>query len=476
MEVTIELKEHLNKTTPDEALIGVMNIFNSIKATKKRKEKERIIEENKDNDLFLTMLEFTYNAFITTGLSKKKISASVTPLNVGDVSLYDAIDYIIKNNTGTKNNIAWVQGYIRSRNECLHSFLSEFFTKSIKVGINASTVNKIVPNLVPDFGLVLGEKYDDFKTHVEGNMFIITFKLDGMRLVTIKKGNEIKFRSKEGHLLEGFIELEEEAKKLTKDGVYDSEMVADGVFYCAREMYQATMRRAKVKGIKTGLRMYCFDYIENEEEFFSGICTTPCLQRKSQLEDIIKESNVNLIKYLKPLYIGKDTSVIKKLLTIVVKSKQEGLMINIADAPYECKRTKNLLKVKKFLTSDLRVIGYEQTDKEFQAPDFIDPLETRLDIEEVEIKNKRIAYIRDKIEKKELIGALIVDYKGYKVNVGSGLTVENRVDLWDKRDEIIDEIVEVQYLKESKNRNGEISLSCPTFSRMRPDKSEPSLH
>lgn len=476
MEIVAELKKDFDKVTSAQELIDVMNIFDGIKSTNKRTEKEKFIEDNKSNNLFVTMLEFTYNQFITTGLSKKKITKNVAPISMSDTNIYEAIEYIVKNNTGTNKDIAWIKGYIELQDECLHTFLSEFFTKSIKIGINASTVNKVIPGLIPQFGLILGEKYDDFKVHVEGKRFIITFKLDGMRLITIKKGDIIKFRSKEGHPIEGLIELEEEAKKLKKDGVYDSELVADGIFYCAREMYQETMKRARIKGIKTGLRMYCFDYIENEEDFFNGVCNTPCEERKQQLCDIIKDSDVNLIKYLKPLYIGKDTSVIRKLLTIVVKSKQEGLMINIADAPYECKRSKNLLKVKKFLTADLRIVGYEQTDKNFVKPDFINPDEVRLDVEEVEERNKRIAYIRQQIDKKELIGALVVDYKGHKVNVGSGLTVWDRVRLWDKRDELIGTIVEVQYLKESKNRNGGISLSCPTFSRMRPDKSKPSLH
>ena len=67
-------------------------------------------------------------------------------------------------------------------------------------------------------------------------------------------------------------------------------------------------------------------------------------------------------------------------------------MLNINNAPYECKRTKNLLKLKKMQTCDLEIIGFEEGDGRLKGT----------------------------------LGKVIVDYKGNEVGVGSGYSDADR--------------------------------------------------
>ena len=61
-------------------------------------------------------------------------------------------------------------------------------------------------------------------------------------------------------------------------------------------------------------------------------------------------------------YEGYDHSEIWKWLDYAERHDWEGVILNL-DTPYECKRTKNLIKVKKFYTYDLKVIGVEERNR-----------------------------------------------------------------------------------------------------------------
>ena len=118
-------------------------------------------------------------------------------------------------------------------------------------------------------------------------------------------------------------------------------------------------------------------------------------------------------------------------------------MVNLADAPYECKRTKNILKVKKMQSADLKIIGFEEGDGRL----------------------------------KDTLGKVVVSYKGNKVGVGSGFRDDERSYIWTNQDKLMGKIIEVQYFEESKNsKTNEYSLRFPVFKTIRHDKTEPSYY
>ena len=65
----------------------------------------------------------------------------------------------------------------------------------------------------------------------------------------------------------------------------------------------------------------------------------------------------------------------------------------------------------------------------------------------------------------DMLGALIVDYKGNKLGVGSGFTDSQRMILWNNKEVYIGMQVEIETFGESKNALGEVSLNCPIFKR-----------
>ena len=69
---------------------------------------------------------------------------------------------------------------------------------------------------------------------------------------------------------------------------------------------------------------------------------------------------------------------------------------------------------------------------------------------------------------KGTLGALVVEFKGNTVNVGSGYSDRQRTEIWNNREDIIGRIIEVKYKEITKDKNtGLESLQFPVFVQIR---------
>lgn len=175
-------------------------------------------------------------------------------------------------------------------------------------------------------------------------------------------------------------------------------------------------------------------------EFDIGKSKDTYRNRKQKLL-ALKAFTTDNLEIVTMFYEGTDQSQIWKWLDYAETYDMEGLMLSL-DSPYECKRTKTLLKVKKFYSCDIRCIG----------------------VEEGSGRNKGT------------LGALICDYKGNKVNVGSGFTDADRKQFWMNTKNVVGHIISVKYKEEIKNKDGGISIQFPVFECVRFDKNEASYN
>ena len=113
----------------------------------------------------------------------------------------------------------------------------------------------------------------------------------------------------------------------------------------------------------------------------------------------------------------------------------EGVMLR-KNSPYEGKRTKNLLKCKKFFDAE-----YEVLDIEF-------------DSHRVIREGKEIVI--------PMLANVWIEHKGYRVAVGSGWNQEQRIRYQANPEHLLGKTITVQYFEETKNQEGGISLRFPT--------------
>lgn len=440
-----------------ETLKTFQVFVDEITSSNSRLFKESVLTKYKDDEAVKYYLNFIYNPYIITGLSEKKLERlHLTEYvdYIGDTfkSAREALEYVQTHNTGRFEDITELRRfYLKCFNFDSEQFektgyatdTSSIFEKLLKkdftLGITSTTINKVIPGLIPEFNVMLANKYFDNPTIVEGHEFALTTKIDGGRIIAIKENGEVSFFTRAGQRYEGLIDLEEDLRKIPFDNfVFDGELtLLDKGTLTSKDQYKETMKISRKDGIKHGLKMLVFDYLP-VESFRKQSCGLSYKERRQILDSIFSHSSMTFFVELPILYQGKDTSKIAEWLNYNIAHGEEGIMINMVNARYEYKRSNVLLKVKKMNDLDLEVIGFEEGTNRHAGR----------------------------------LGALLVNYKGYTVKVGSGFSDELRDEIWRNKDEYLGTIVEVSYFEETSNQDGGISLRFPVFKDFRPDKIE----
>ena len=403
----------------------VIEILKLIQNTSSLNEKQRILRENKDNELLKKCLVFLLDGNTVTGISTKKIDkmtiskaanyATFEPKNFSEV-----IDYLKTHNTGTDVDVATVRKFIcnNSKSEAECQFYEEMVTKKFRLGADSKLINKAIPGLIEEFNVQLGTSIE--KVKLKGNELIyISRKLNGLRCAYI--GTECRTRqTKKINCVDHII------KDLQAMG-YDNMFVDGELLYKNKEGLSDSEAFQKGTGIansksgdKSQLKFVVFDMFPLKE-FWSGKSKEPYSIRSKDLDELeekLKFHPTDNIEVVPRVYHGYDHSKIWEWLQYAEDNDWEGCCINL-DKPYECKRTKSLIKVKQFYDATLRVIGYEEGSG----------------------KNKGA------------LGSLIVKYKDGKSGVGYGYSDQMRKDLWEKRDELIGKLIDIKYKEETKDKN-----------------------
>lgn len=417
---------------------------NEILADNSRLAKIAVLEKYKDDEDIKYLLNFVYNPYIITGISDKKLNKELP--QVFDLwsdntfeSDKEVFEYIKVHNTGRDEDIRIVQNYeldmLRPLGWQLEVLYEKIITKNLQLGIDSKTINKVIPGLIPEFNVQLSNKYFDKPELVEGKEFVLTTKIDGSRIIAMKDNGQVSFWTRQGQPYEGLVDLENELKSIQEDNfVFDGEIVA--METSKEDTYKNTMKLSRTKDTaKHGLKMLVFDYMPIAN-FKMQCCPMTYSARRSTLSAIFDLNKFNFFTLLPMLYKGTDTSKIIEFLNDQTNKGEEGIMINICDAPYDFKRSNNLLKVKKFLDTEVKIIGYEEGANKLAGT----------------------------------LGAFICEYKNNTVKVGSGLSDEDRAYFWANKDKYLNKYITVKYFEESyDSRTNLPSLRFPIYMRVRED-------
>lgn len=427
----------------------IIRILNKVRATNSTKEKEAILREHMDNALLRKILEYTYNPFKRYKITEKMIEE--TPMYMGNPDKFQNIFYLLET-LGTSN----INNSLRvDVNTFLYKFKDEerelyigMLTKDLRLGCNVSTINKVWKDLIPKFNVMLAEKYHDNIERVKGKDFTITVKEDGNRIAIVKDGGVVRCFTRQGQEYEGLDDIVKAVESSEYDNcVIDGElMILNHKDIPSDQRYKSTSKIVRKDGVKTGVKVVAFDILPIQD-FKKGKVDVKYRMRRKTLESMLKDLNSPYLEPVEILYQGNDITMIDKLLEEVTNKGEEGLMININDAPYECKRTKHLLKVKKFQTADLLVTHIFEGDGNFKG----------------------------------MLGAIEVEFehKGniHRCNCGTGFSQEERIKYFNNPELLVGKIVEIKYFEISSNDNGGYGLRFPVWlGRIREDKTEISMN
>lgn len=467
-----------SESSNNESIDNELEIILSIMEKSGTLEKIDTIRQNEQNERLKEILFYTFNPLLVFGISSKKIEKEVNLTPTFEAKdIVQILKYLKENNTGTDQVICNVQHFLKNQNKKYKNVLIDIITKSLTLGINAKSINKVWSNFIPDYEVQQGERLENNidKLIESGRHIIVTQKYDGQRCSARVENHKVLMYSRNGKIYEGMHQLENELAKL-EDGMYDGELLINvkdnrddnnvpqfikecncefnedllNKIYAPKESKELFKDTASLVNSdldeKCNVNIWLYDMTPLENFDNMKDWDVPVEVRKKELKDRISKvaDQCPHLKETKYLYDGEfNNSIIQDLLKQVIELHQEGMMINVYGSPYEFNRSKNMLKVKQMYPIDLRVV----------------------DVLEGSGINKG------------KVGALLVNYKGSPLKVGSGLTKELREKFWKDKNSIIGKIITIKYFEETTNKkDNSKSLRFPIFLEVREDKDEESYN
>lgn len=429
-----------------KSLFHFRDFVKEISANNSRKFKQEVLKKYKDDRVIQEYLKIAFDPYTVYGISTKKLNKTVGASRIDYInSIFELFDYLDAHNTGTDQDISICQEILNNvavYDREAADLLEKLICKDLSIGCDAKTINSVIPSLIPTFDVQLAQKYFDKPEKLEGKYFALTTKIDGGRIIAIRETDGVSFFTRAGQRYEGLVDLEREMLETFPEGtVLDGEItILENKGIPSKEAYKRAMKITRADSEKHGVKMLVFDamYID---EWKNQKCEHDYIERRALLNSLFKYTPAQrtYFELLPELYRGTDTSKVLEYLDEAIANQEEGVMINICDAPYEFGRTWSLMKVKKMSTVDLEVVGYEEGSGRLSGT----------------------------------LGAILVRYKdGNIVKVGSGFSDELRALIWLEPSDFVGKIAEISYFEETTNASGGVSLRFPIFKDLRPDKTE----
>lgn len=408
-----------------------------LNATNSKNEKMEILREYPD---LKKVLKYTYDPYRKYGVTSTQLKKKSDIVYTWDGydNLFDILDDLADRKLTGHIAIGTLNAFIRDTEFCNGDnwtyLIYRILDKNLKTRTDAKLINKVWLNLIPQFDVALAQKFEDHAHKINWNdeRWLGSRKLDGVRVLARKENGKVKFFSRQGNEFTTLDVLRNELEAIETDNfVLDGEMCV--MDENGNEDYKAIVSQIKRKDYTIEDPIFIvFDSLTLHEfdEGYSDKST------RSRMLRIDRFAMCEHISKLEMENITSEEQAVQKL-DDAVKNGWEGYMIRRANAPYEGKRTRALLKMKKmhddeYVVRDIEVGPFRMIDRETGLEKTIETLTN-----------------------------VIIEHKGNIVSVGSGFSLEERSRYYENPKLIIGKEITVQYFEKSKDKQGIESLRFP---------------
>jgi DNA ligase-1 len=426
----------------------IYKFYQEMKSTTKRNEKIAILERWKDCSEVVDLLQIIYDPMITFGVTSESIynytGTPVTRCGLGLLCLFtDLSSRKLSGNEALSACRDLCNRALLSYGDELYPLLEAIFDKDLKLGIDTKTVNKVIPGLIDTFDVALAfdiQKSPTYLKRVESEQYLITRKLDGVRCLAVVKNNDIKFYSRLGHEYTSLSVLRNAMQTiLPKDweGVLDGELCV--IDDDDNENFKLAVSEVKRKTEQMQRPHYkVFDCL-TLDEFYGRKESANYSVRLETAKKLLERQETPFLSVLSA--VKYSASNFMRAQSIVAQKGYEGLILR-SDTPYRSGRTSDLLKVKKFMDAEYQIEDFKGTTKLMKG-------------------------LSGTMEPVECLGSVVIRHKGNPVDVGSGFSDAQRVEIWSNQEKYLGKTITVKYFEESADAFGNPSLRFPIFKGFR---------
>lgn len=427
-----------------------LSLIREIANSPSRLDKQAGLQKLLADDLGKFILKWTYDSFITYGITVKKLPATA-PVN--DISItHETIEAhlrLLSTRELTGNAAKDSTDYLLSvLDDASREILFLILNKDLKAGIASTTIETVLPGFLPSFGVMRAHPYEEKR--VTKFPVALEPKLDGYRCTFIAKEGRGAFFTRSGKAIPAFQELAEPllatARHIAATGLQsdlhrdlalilfdgkneDPTFVLDGE---ALNGLFANMGALKRKNGKVyDAELHAFDILPLSGFLGAKPYTVPYKMRREFLtifveavrevteapvfETPIEEANshaeidafyermisTTIANYLARGDKAREAELEKQTIDKATGKLKclEGAMVKTLDGAYEKKKSHAWSKIKPEETLDLFIVGFFNGE--------------------------------ENAENEDRLGGVIVDHKGVNVRIGGGWSGDDRNDLWE---------------------------------------------
>lgn len=438
----------------------IKEIFDEIANESSTLKKTEIVTKYKDNELFKKVL------YMANSKRVKFYIKQIPEYEKNDGRVAYTLEWGLSRLDVLSNRDLTGHAAIQHLKKVLESVLPEnayiierVIEKDCKIGFGTRMINKVFPDLIEKTGYMGCKPYsrDLLEKLLSKGTLYSQEKMDGRFMNSIIQGGELDNESRQGEptLLENplfFTELEQLDDcvlngELTMEGIprYESNGIISSLIKISekksegkdvtKDIAKLEKRHMPYEEALKLIRFTAWDKL-TIDEYFTRKCKRPYKERLKDLNETLKDC-----KYLSVVET-REVSTIKEVMDHfyeVVARDGEGTVVKSMDGVWVDSKPSYQLKVKKEITLDLRIIGFNYGKKG--------------------TKNEHV------------ISSLNCESEdGLLVTSPGGMDEDTMDDVTENQNKLMNTIVEIKCSGLSKDNKGNYSTLHPRYSKFRDDK------
>lgn len=406
---------------------SILNALNEIFNTRSTNEKINVLKNIKEPTLqsIKYILNVTYDPYKVFNIGSASLKKLKQNKNVGSGSRTDIDRFVLFlecqiDKVGCSNSdLNELVDILSELRKDIAELCLLILKKDLRIGMAAKTINKAIPNLIPEFNVQLCALIED----IPRGRYLVSPKLDGIRCIAIPQRDNYRLFSRNGREL-----YFPEISSVLNEYCGKTNLVFDGELMGSNWNDSMKISR-KYNKDRSGLKYNIMDSIYLIEWESADSSGDPVFKRYGRLLDILSSFTSDWIKLIPHIMMDNEDDILN-FYSYCLNAGFEGVILKEFLSCYEKRRT--WLKIKPTETYDLTIV----------------------DCIEGTGKNENV------------LGSFAVNFNGIIVDVGSGISDDQRKEFWDDREKMLGKVIEIE--ADSVTKDG--SLRFPRFKKLRHDK------
>ncbi len=432
--------------------MSVLQILESIGSDSKRTHKISVIDQHRNNELFLRVAKLALDPY--TQFYIRKIP-KYAPMYIGCHKTLDwalnELDKLSERRVTGHDGIDHLQTILSNIHPDDATVITRIIGKDLRCGASDGTFNDAITDFIPKYPCLLARQAEEKNIKNIKYPALSQKKGDGLRLNVHVVNGKVTLCGRSGREIDVLGVMDKHFAELGrlygKDCVFDGEMIVvdDKGSILPRKISNGILNKA-IKGTISEkeakqVRAMLWDVIPFDE-FKNGLSSETYDIRFNKVCDAVDNNKVE--SYLSWIIETEEVKSLDEAIghfNKMLAQGEEGTLLKNKTGYWKDQRSPDLVKFKAERECDLSVIGYNPGEGKFVG----------------------------------MVGSLICESSDGKINVSiSGFNDELRQEITNNINTLIGKIVEITYneriTSDQTSRAGVDSLFLPRFSRFREDK------